>query len=317
MSGWYVMHRGWMDSPIFKNEPFTEREAWEWLISEAAFAGHKANIKNEPVWIDRGQLSHSIRFLADKWGWKRTKTSDFLEKLKKWDMIRTENRTGQTVITICNYSKYQDDKKENRTESGHKTGQSPDRERTKNNNGNNGNNNNKVGYQDSNENTGAEKTPPTNQPNFILLNDFAEAIPQSWADWVRGQADMSDGDIIAEAKKLADKSRAKGADKITFRQWKGWITAEIKFRQESRTAASGSENNLPVKKPERDLEPWEQRIAEHMGKTAFLAWCDGAKLDGSTLIVDKVFTKSHLDQHFGQKLKRAGVTEIQHRGGKA
>ncbi len=39
--GWYALERGWMNSGVFKNEKFTEREAWVFLIEHAAWKATK------------------------------------------------------------------------------------------------------------------------------------------------------------------------------------------------------------------------------------------------------------------------------------
>ena len=108
MNGWFKLFRGWMDSPVFAKEPFTEREAWLWLIENASIDATTINIGGSPVKLKRGELSHSLRFLADQWGWHRAKTDRYLKKLEKWSMIETAARQGQTIITICNYREYQD-----------------------------------------------------------------------------------------------------------------------------------------------------------------------------------------------------------------
>src|SRR5262245_47884423 len=38
--GTFVLDRGWFDHPAFKDEPYTEREAWAWMISNAAYLPH-------------------------------------------------------------------------------------------------------------------------------------------------------------------------------------------------------------------------------------------------------------------------------------
>lgn len=65
--------------------------------------------------LQRGQLSHSVRFMAEKWKWERGKVERFLSTLKTATMIETATATGQLIITICNYSLYQDDDFENAT----------------------------------------------------------------------------------------------------------------------------------------------------------------------------------------------------------
>lgn len=105
--GWYSMHRGWMDHPVFKNAPFSEREAWEWLISEAAYKEKIIEVAGSPLHLKRGQLCYSIRFMANNWGWDDSRVHRLLAKFKKWEMIETDCEAGQTLITICNYDENQ------------------------------------------------------------------------------------------------------------------------------------------------------------------------------------------------------------------
>ncbi len=95
----YLMHRGWMDNKLFssvKRDPLCKRAAWVWLIERAAFDGE-----------GRGHLSHSIRYLAEAWGWPTTKVFDFLKACVRERMIQCSGGKRETIITICNYNKYQ------------------------------------------------------------------------------------------------------------------------------------------------------------------------------------------------------------------
>lgn len=104
---WYLMHRGWMKNPAFRDD--WDRMKWIWLIEHAVWKEtHIISIKNNPVELKRGQLSYSIRYLAKAWGCDPQKIRTYIKHLEKWHMINTSSNTGQTVITICNYSKYQD-----------------------------------------------------------------------------------------------------------------------------------------------------------------------------------------------------------------
>lgn len=105
--GVFAMCRGWFDHPCFAREPYTEREAWAWLISEAAWKPVRIRIGSGVVAISRGQLSHSLRFMAQHWQWQHDRVRRFLQRLEKHDMIATAVVSGQTVVTICNYNKYQ------------------------------------------------------------------------------------------------------------------------------------------------------------------------------------------------------------------
>lgn len=107
---YYKMERGWLDSPVWEDEAYSRREAFEWMIAEAAWDDNKVvSINHRPVKLKRGQLLASIRFMAKKFQWSENKVVRYLETLKVWGMIKTETNTGQTLITVCNYSKYQAD----------------------------------------------------------------------------------------------------------------------------------------------------------------------------------------------------------------
>jgi len=108
-SGFYLMHRGWMDNPVFKAEPFCEKLAWIWLIEAASYEPHQMRIRGSQkiIAIKRGQLVTANRVLAEKWTWSVNRVRRFLENLKIHGMIDTQSDTLHTIITICNYDKYQ------------------------------------------------------------------------------------------------------------------------------------------------------------------------------------------------------------------
>jgi hypothetical protein len=95
----YRMQRGWCDKAVFGREPYCRRAAWVWLIENAAFAPHNG--------LDRGQIRTSFRFLAMAWRWSVPAIQRWMVAAQKAEMIRYTTDTACTVITICNYSKYQ------------------------------------------------------------------------------------------------------------------------------------------------------------------------------------------------------------------
>lgn len=126
----YIMQRGWMDNDAFSDEPYTEREAFLYLVENAAWKDRNYRVGARVYKLKRGQLTASFRYLAEAWQWNKNKVDRFLEILRISDMIGTvngtESGTGQTVITICNYSKYQDVSQESGTDVGQQTGRSWD-----------------------------------------------------------------------------------------------------------------------------------------------------------------------------------------------
>jgi hypothetical protein len=82
----------------------------------------RTNIKGQTVPLLRGQFSHSIRFMAEAWNWPKSNVMRFIERLETEAMIRTDNGTGQLVITICNYDQYQTEAQPDGTASGTASG---------------------------------------------------------------------------------------------------------------------------------------------------------------------------------------------------
>lgn len=103
----YVMHRGWQDHPLFDGDEFSRRDAWEWLIAEAAWKETRKRVAGKMIVLKRGQLSHSIRFMAEKWRWSKSRVERFLVQLKNETMIETVGGTAQIIVSICKYEHYQ------------------------------------------------------------------------------------------------------------------------------------------------------------------------------------------------------------------
>lgn len=124
MSGYVKLHRGWRDNAIFRGE-FSRADAWVWLIEHAAWKPAKARIKGQPVELARGELSFSVRFMAAKWGWSKSRVDRFLAELEAENMVKITAKSrdnsgtttgttaghpagqGASIISLCNYDKYQ------------------------------------------------------------------------------------------------------------------------------------------------------------------------------------------------------------------
>ena len=73
--------------------------------------------------LERGQLSDSLRYMATAWGWSVNRVSRFLRRLETDTQITTQTDTAQTVITICNYDKYQKPPAADEHANGHANGE--------------------------------------------------------------------------------------------------------------------------------------------------------------------------------------------------
>lgn len=92
---------------MFLPGPFCEPMAFAWLIGKAAFKPMKIRLGKFYVPLDRGQVAASSRFLAGVWGWKESRVRRFLGRLSADAMVVVQADAGMSVITICNYDKYQ------------------------------------------------------------------------------------------------------------------------------------------------------------------------------------------------------------------
>jgi hypothetical protein len=105
------MHRGWMDSPDFTPEPFTEPQAFCWSIEQAAFEPHLQWFNGHQIAVGRGEFATSSRKLATvfRWGDKRTRL--FLARMErrgKWaQRPAQEGAHLATILTVCNYERFQ------------------------------------------------------------------------------------------------------------------------------------------------------------------------------------------------------------------
>jgi hypothetical protein len=130
--GVFAVSRAVFDHDCFANEPYTEREAWMWLISSAVWKAKTVRIGKFVANLKRGQAAYSVRFLADKWQWSKSRVDRFLGRLENRDMIGTQTGTGITIVTINNYNQYQrvslPDRDSSGTQSGTAAGQQRDKE---------------------------------------------------------------------------------------------------------------------------------------------------------------------------------------------
>lgn len=108
MSGYIKLHRGWHESPMFKAEPYCERAAWTWLLSNAAWKSvRRMGGKGNEIEIGVGQIHVSDRSLASAWGWDKKRVRRFLAKLERSKSATIKRTTDGTVLSIENWAFYQ------------------------------------------------------------------------------------------------------------------------------------------------------------------------------------------------------------------
>lgn len=104
--GVFAVDRGVFEHPMFAPEPFTEREAWLWMVGAAAWRACKVRVGRATIDIVRGQLAFATRFMASRWKWSEARVRRFLKRLQSDAMVSIQTTRESTLITICNYDKY-------------------------------------------------------------------------------------------------------------------------------------------------------------------------------------------------------------------
>lgn len=94
--------------PLFGGA-YSRRDAWLWLVANAAWKDHRVRTRGGVIEIKRGEVIAGLRFLAETWGWSAKRVRTFLGELADEGMIsrgQTKNQYA-AIVTICNYEKYQ------------------------------------------------------------------------------------------------------------------------------------------------------------------------------------------------------------------
>ena len=114
-TGWIKLHRQIQEHWLWRERRrFSKAEAWIDLLLSASHTPNKVPLGSKLMTIERGQILTSQVALAKRWSWNRKSVVSFLSVLKSDEILDFESSkeadTGYTLITIQNYSKYQDRK---------------------------------------------------------------------------------------------------------------------------------------------------------------------------------------------------------------
>jgi len=107
--GYVKLYRALSESDLWLAEPFTKGQAWVDLILAANFRDRVAYISGQEIPVNRGQLAWSEVTLSKRWKWSRGKVRRFLKLLKNDAKITQQSEQYTSLITICNYEKFQTD----------------------------------------------------------------------------------------------------------------------------------------------------------------------------------------------------------------
>jgi len=105
MKGFIQLHREVQDNWVWDCER-SNGQAWVDLLLWAAWKDTTKVINNRLFKLDRGQLVASVSYLKKHWRWSDGRVRNFLKRLKNHDMIEIDSSKFISVITICNYDRY-------------------------------------------------------------------------------------------------------------------------------------------------------------------------------------------------------------------
>ena len=107
MSGWYAVKRGITSHHLFKGKP--ERLAvWMWLMDNAAWKDTTHDVQGCTVSVPRGSVCASSRHIADMVGVGHQVARTALKRFESELMINTKVTHGKSVVSLCNFERYQD-----------------------------------------------------------------------------------------------------------------------------------------------------------------------------------------------------------------
>lgn len=106
---WTAVDRGIWDHPLWEGQRLSQREAFQWLFSNASFKPRRVRVGNHMVPLNRGQLVGARAYLAKTWGWGEQEVRTYLSVLEREGMITKNQHSNQkiTIISVCNFDKYQ------------------------------------------------------------------------------------------------------------------------------------------------------------------------------------------------------------------
>lgn len=110
MSGYVRLHRSLIGHAAFRND--AEAMAFAWMVIRAAWKPSRVRYKERAILLDRGQLAISQRDMGRALDRDKAWIERLWKRLKSEAMIQVGTEAGVAVITISNYSKYQDKKAE-------------------------------------------------------------------------------------------------------------------------------------------------------------------------------------------------------------
>jgi len=225
MSGYRLIHRALWDSDDFREQKFSEREAFIWIFTHAAHKAHSRQVGSRRVMVERGQIAATTRSLSRIWQWSEPAVRRYLKRLSDRRTLETKTDAGVTQITVCNFDHFQAGAKNLDAEMTQEVTHSKNTD-LKNTGG-----------------EGARKTRTTTIPDDWVL-------PEKGWEYARKKG-WTDGEIRVGAEHFAAHHGAKGS---RFKDWhKAWTTWVLNERKYGGSRSGSGRDTDPYLDAARDV----------------------------------------------------------------
>jgi hypothetical protein len=123
--GFICVWRSFREDPVYftnKKRRATSQDALLDLWLSASHKAEKVYSQGEMVEVRRGDVLTSILALSERWKWSRHRVERFLNVMEMDGKLIQKRTNRRTVLTICNYCKWQDQRPTNSSAEGHLRG---------------------------------------------------------------------------------------------------------------------------------------------------------------------------------------------------
>ena len=104
-NGYVKIYRGFDEDPVFADT--IEALLFVDLVVYANWEDGHVSVCGRRIGLKRGQRATTLSTLSRRWNLKKGGVRRRLDKWKKHGLIECSGDTGVTLITVCNYDKYQ------------------------------------------------------------------------------------------------------------------------------------------------------------------------------------------------------------------
>ena len=95
-----------LESKLFLDDKYDKFHAWIDLINLAENASKSLRLNGIDIDLKQGELATSVRVLAKRWGWGKTKVCSFLNDLEQSGKISVRTTKAASIIRIADYQSY-------------------------------------------------------------------------------------------------------------------------------------------------------------------------------------------------------------------